>query len=102
MRARGKPVSVRFAPDGATVGPSAHSNWNLQIPDSAQTVITLAFEPGGRTLIAAGDDGTVRLLNTASGALTASIQATTATITAKANRHHARDPQRTLKLIRLA
>lgn len=63
------------------VGPSKsliHESSDV-IPDSSQTVTTLAFEPDGQ-LIAAGYDGMVRLWNSATGALIASFQASTSTI----------------------
>ncbi|MGD0553504.1 MAG: hypothetical protein ABSA93_00850 [Streptosporangiaceae bacterium] len=62
------------------VGPSStlvHSYTGLPIPDSSQTVTSLAFEPGGKELIAADADGTVRVWNVANRALDASFQAST-------------------------
>lgn len=87
------PWTLAFSPTGRTlaiagvdgsiyiyndVRPSAElyqADPRFILPDSSQTVTSLAFEPGGQYLIAAGEAGTVRVWDTATGALHASFQA---------------------------
>ncbi|MGD0702887.1 MAG: WD40 repeat domain-containing protein [Trebonia sp.] len=99
--------SLAFSPDGRTVAigdvsgtvytytvrPRAKTNLPADLSDlyqypnpsgtfsdSTQTITSVAFETGGRTLIAAGADGVVRLWNVSQGTLEASVTASTKTI----------------------
>ena len=100
-------VATAFSPDGRTLAiadvsgsvytyaVSPRATTNLQsdesalnqspspsgtFSDSTQNITSVAFEPGGQTLVAAGADGVVRLWNVSQGTLEASITASTKTI----------------------
>ena len=80
--------SVAYSPDGHLVAIGSQTGAlltyqvtpaaNPQIasylyPDSSQPINTIAFEPDGQTLIAAGNDGTIQLWSTTGNTLEASI-----------------------------
>jgi WD40 repeat protein len=63
--------AVHPTPSNGRTGPFPPRAATLQY--SNQPITGVAYEPGGRTLITAGDDGAIRLLNVASNTLLASI-----------------------------